>query len=279
MTKTASSIFLLIFFSVPAALAAPCPPLSTLTNGSNADANQVMGNFNSLLNCANNSLAPLASPSFSGNVAIGSSPSYFKLRVNQEDSPWGVLFNGSTKGVRFVFSADRTSIEAVDNTGGGTLQSLGFAGSEIFFHLDGYGGLMWMTSAGRVGIGTSNPAYALHVANGRVAGNGPYLDTSTARTKKDVMPISYGLDAVMKLRPISFNWNDQSQDWEKQRQIGLIAQDVEPIIPEAVSREHPSSGISSLAYDSLVPVLIKAMQEQQGQITSLRQEISRLKKR
>ena len=42
----------------------------TLTNGSTADASQVMADFNNLLTCANNVLAPLASPSFTGTVTL-----------------------------------------------------------------------------------------------------------------------------------------------------------------------------------------------------------------
>ena len=61
--------------SSSAAFATTCPAYPyTLTNGTTADATQVMGNFNSILTCANTSLAPLASPSFTGNVGIGSAP-------------------------------------------------------------------------------------------------------------------------------------------------------------------------------------------------------------
>jgi hypothetical protein len=39
----------------------------------------------------------------------------------------------------------------------------------------------------------------------------------------------------MKLRPVGFNWITQDQEWKKQHQIGLIAQEVEPVVPEVVT--------------------------------------------
>ncbi len=114
---------------------------------------------------------------------------------------------------------------------------------------------------GNIGIGlSSNPAYTLQV-NGSVAGTSNYNNTSDVRLKKDVAPIAYGLDTVMKLRPIGFNWINQDQEWKKQHQLGLIAQEVEPFIPEVVTIAKDEMKTRSLAYSELVPVLIKSIQE------------------
>ena len=53
----------------------------TFSNGTIADADQVNSNFNTIMNCANSNLAPITSPSFTGNVGIGTSSPASQLDV------------------------------------------------------------------------------------------------------------------------------------------------------------------------------------------------------
>jgi Chaperone of endosialidase len=116
--------------------------------------------------------------------------------------------------------------------------------------------------AGNVGIGIDSPApgYMLDV-NGPIHSTAAFDSTSDARLKKDIAPIAYGLDTVMQLRPVGFKWKDHSHEWQRRHQIGLIAQEVEPVVPEVVSTANDPDHTKSIAYGSLVPVLIKATQE------------------
>ena len=63
-------------------------------------------------------------------------------------------------------------------------------------------------------------------------------------------------------------------DIESNDNIGLIAQEVESVIPELVSE---SDGVKSLAYSNMVAVLVESVKDQQKQIDALREEIRNLK--
>ena len=83
MLRTVIIVSLGFLLLTRAAAAQNCPAYTyTLTNGATADANQIMGNFNSILGCANNSLAPLASPHFTGSVGIGTTAPLTSLTVS-----------------------------------------------------------------------------------------------------------------------------------------------------------------------------------------------------
>ena len=72
MIRKILALAVMLSFFASAAVAQTCSTLpNNLTNGTTADATQVMANFNSILTCANTNLAPLANPHFTGGVGIG----------------------------------------------------------------------------------------------------------------------------------------------------------------------------------------------------------------
>jgi hypothetical protein len=79
------------------------------------------------------------------------------------------------------------------------------------------------------------------------------------------------------LRPISFDYKNEpvTLNDKKLKNIGLIAQEVETIFPEVVSFSEVGK-IKMINYDMLIPVLIKAIQEQQSTIENLQAEIKNL---
>jgi len=93
-----------------------------------------------------------------------------------------------------------------------------------------------------------------------------FYSESDATLKEDVKPIDNALDKVLKLFGVRFSWKSN-----KQKSIGVLAQDVEKIIPEIVSKN--INGKKSVSYDSLIPILIEAIKEQQQQINELRKKI------
>jgi hypothetical protein len=86
------------------------------------------------------------------------------------------------------------------------------------------------------------------------------INTSDARLKADVKNIDDGLASVLKLRPVSFTWKSQP---DGTRHLGLLAQEVEAVIPEVIFRDATRDVPLGINYTSLLPVVIKAIQEQQ----------------
>ena len=93
-----------------------------------------------------------------------------------------------------------------------------------------------------------------------------FYSESDIALKEDVNPISNALKKVLKLTGVDFIWKTS-----KQKAIGVIAQDVERVVPEIVSSN--SSGSKTVSYDSLIPLLIEAIKEQQTQIDDLRKKV------
>jgi hypothetical protein len=126
------------------------------------------------------------------------------------------------------------------------------------------------TGYGVYGNNTSSTGWAGYF-NGKVYSTAGY-SSSDARLKKDVAGLGYGLKDVSALRPVTFRWKDASRGDE--RNIGFIAQDIQKVVPELVS-EDTKSGMLAVNYTGLVPVLTKAIQEQQAMIRDQQLTIAR----
>jgi hypothetical protein len=92
--------------------------------------------------------------------------------------------------------------------------------------------------------------------------------TSDVRCKTDITPISYGLNEVSMLNPVSFNWcDDIKSTFGDNRQVGFIAQEVEKVIPEAVGQS--AEGVYSMDINKIVPALVKSVQEISDRLNKL----------
>ena len=128
---------------------------------------------------------------------------------------------------------------------------------------------------GNVGIGYLNPYYKLDV-NGQVAGTGAFYAGSDKRLKRDILPIENALDKILMLNGVTYNWNKEfapDKNLDDRNHIGLLAQDVEKIIPQAVLTDNSKHQLKSMAYTELIPVLIEAIKEQQTQINELKNKL------
>ena len=94
---------------------------------------------------------------------------------------------------------------------------------------------------------------------------------SDIRIKCNILPIEYGIKEVKKLNPISYNWSEAYKEVKGlTRKIGFIAQEVEKIIPEAVSIKNESYIFDDKA---LVPIYIKSIQQISKRISILNQKL------
>lgn len=99
--------------------------------------------------------------------------------------------------------------------------------------------------------------------SGDVYVSGAVIQTSDARLKQEVAALGYGLRQILQLRPVSWTWKRKPNAG---RQFGLIAQEVETILPELVSTDKGAEQTKGINYSGLTPVVINAIQEQQAQI-------------
>jgi trimeric autotransporter adhesin len=129
-----------------------------------------------------------------------------------------------------------------------------------------------IAASGNIGIGEPNPTAGKLVVAGNVVANGTTL-TSDRRFKTDIVPIDSSLSKVSKLQGVYYNWDRKKwpqKNFTEGKQIGLIAQEVEKVVPEVVNTD--KEGYKSLSYDKLTAVLIEAVKEQQKQIETLKAE-------
>lgn len=165
----------------------------------------------------------------------------------------------------------QTGVEGLNNSG--------------YLVLQGYGG--------NVGIGTTTPAQSLEV-NGRIrmatwtadgttvvyknASGDIGIQSSDLRLKKNIAPISDSLAKIAGINGVLFNWKTESDDAKKT--VGVIAQDVMKVLPEATFTFKNDKGeeLYGVHYEKLTALLIQGVKDQQKQIDELRKEIEELKK-
>ena len=79
--------------------------------------------------------------------------------------------------------------------------------------------------------------------------------------KTDIEPINNSLKTIKQLNGVRYRWNNEAKVLgitSVDPQIGLIAQDVEKVLPEAVE---PHRGYLTVKYDKVIPLLIEAVKE------------------
>jgi len=121
---------------------------------------------------------------------------------------------------------------------------------------------------GEVGIGTSNPFYALQVGNsgdGTSARGNAWNTFSDRRWKKDFKVIPNALEKLHQVNGYFYHWKEGE---DTSQQTGVIAQEIEVILPQCVSTDE--NGYKSVDYGKLTAWLIQVNKEQEEVIEKLR---------
>lgn len=122
-----------------------------------------------------------------------------------------------------------------------------------------------------------------HAFSGTVSSTGNITAyASDGRLKKNIVPILNAVDKVLQLGGYTYDWDlakceEVGFKPEREHEHGLIAQDVEEVIPDAVAPAPFNNEYKTVRYDRLVALLMAAIGEQQKQINSLQKQIDTLK--
>jgi len=146
---------------------------------------------------------------------------------------------------------------------------------------------MTVQDDGDLNIGFSNidqGAYLLQV-NSQIFATNATIATSDIRFKENIQPLDKGLEIINKLKPVKFNFISTTENnFSEFDEIGFIAQDVEgalstELFAKAVVKklnEDKDDSALGLMTEKLIPILVKAVQEQQALIKALEQRIINL---
>ena len=176
----------------------------------------------------------------SGNVGIGTTSASEKLRVNAGNSTRAIKIVGDSAWIEF----DNANTKI---TGGGNL--IGNAAGQVQF------------------IATSNGVY---LANGGTS----WSALSDENTKDIIEPITDATSKIKSLRAVIGKYKD---DENNTRKSFLIAQDVEKVLPEAISK-YTKNNVEylGLAYTDVIPLLVAAIQELNAKVEAQATTIAEL---
>jgi hypothetical protein len=113
-------------------------------------------------------------------------------------------------------------------------------------------------------------------ANGTISAS-VFETTSDLRLKKNIAPLEHSLEAVMQLNPVSYDKKKSmdSSDYSI-KENGFIAQELKNVFPTLVKEGTDKDMLLSVNYTALIPVLTKAIQEQQNEINELKELVKQL---
>ncbi|NBX40674.1 MAG: hypothetical protein EBR15_04510, partial [Gammaproteobacteria bacterium] len=209
----------------------------------------------------------------SGNVGLGFEAGYNEKNDNKlyiantraRNLIFGDFATGRV-GINTATGLDSNNLTTYTNAPNANLQVNAFAATDKVLIVKGAASQTGNLFEAQDSAGS---ALAYITSTGAVWGTGAFNQLSDARLKTNVEVIRNALQIVRKLQGVRFDWNAAAypdRSFTPGRQIGLIAQEVERVVPEVVSEN--VDGFKGVAYANLVPLLIEGMKEQDAAINA-----------
>jgi hypothetical protein len=210
-------------------------------------------------NGASNSAATI-STSATGNDAVT-----LELATGS-GSPFSLsLFANGASPANAVYLNQRNNAPIVFNTNNTERMRIDSSGNTFIGGTTGFGRLVVNASASDIYLGYNGATkqFAVDGAGQIYAQFTTITSLSDRRAKENIKPIQYGLNEILKLNPVTFNFIAYPQFGPT---YGFIAQEVEPLLPELVGNEKDNKAEDGTPYKTLkmgdmLPVMVKAIQE------------------
>ena len=205
-----------------------------------------------------------------GNVGIGTSSPAATLQVV------GDVYVGSYHSAnKLCLGADTNDFLQYSSSLDGILMAS--YGATAFYTGASSTERMRITSGGEVYIAgtTDQGAYNLQVNGTGVWGAGAYVNGSDLRLKENISDLDNSLELIKKMKPVTYNYKE-SYSKDNSTQTGFIAQDLKELLKnkkyiDGIVKQ--GNEYMSVAYQNIIPLLVKSIQEQQAQIEELKELI------
>jgi hypothetical protein len=199
-----------------------------------------------------------------GKVGIGQTTPAEKLEVIGNIQAY--KGSGNNAKIRLnVSNVGSPQIDMSDNAGD-NYWAVGADDADNFFKIHG------STTSMPIINNISTGAFLTVNQSGTLTMTGDVVAYSDERLKENVQTIDSALDKVLSMRGVYYNRIDLE---DKRRKVGVIAQEVEKVLPEVVSKYSEDNDTRAVDYGKMVGVLIEAIKEQQKQIEELKAIINK----
>ncbi|MCB9207291.1 MAG: tail fiber domain-containing protein [Ignavibacteriales bacterium] len=249
---------------------------SANTNGNN---NTLIGSYTSIYNQTGSNNVLVGFEAGMGNVGQSKSGNVFiGYQAGKNESGSNLLYidnsNSSTPLIWGDFANDFAAIngklEVASSTGQVPLRVK--LNSATKFKVESNGGVAIGLNYG------STPNDGLYV-HGNILYNGSLTSTSDERFKTNIETIKNSLDKIKNIRGVTYDWQRSEfpeRNFSGEKQIGVIAQEVEKEFPELVLTN--DDGYKSVDYAKLTAILIEAIKEQEKKIEKIKKQNEELVK-